>query len=41
MTLLAPRYKNIEKKFPDRVGKKKKERERNMLFVEGANQFGD
>ena len=40
MTLLAPRYKNIEKKFPDRVGKKK-ERERNMLFVEGANQFGD
>lgn len=40
MTLLAPRYKNIEKKFPDRVGKKKK-RERNMLFVEGANQFGD
>lgn len=38
MTLLAPRYKNIEKKISRQGGKKKKER--NTLFVEGANQFG-
>ena len=38
MTLLAPRYKNIEKKNFRQGGKKKEKR--NTLFIEGANQFG-
>ena len=37
MTLLSPRYKNIDNKISRQGGKKKK---RDMLFAESVNQFG-